>query len=318
LFQAGDEEAPPPRSAGPLPATTPVPAAVASEEKKCASCGWVANPSDVYCPKCGHGLAARAEHYVVCGQCGASVAAPAEFCSKCGKALLKEEDKYRLRTKLQPFDPAVLEPHTPRPAGAPGKDAPDGSVPDRGAPDRGAPDKGAPDKAPSPSSPALRRGEQPLPGPAAGKAVPAGFWVRLVASLVDGFIIALPMMAAGVLSVVLRFGGGLAADGSGTISVPDSVATAGAIVTVLLLIVYPLYFWAVRGSTPGKRLLGLSLVGASGNSPIGMRSAVLRLVGYFLSFVTLGIGFLLVGLTQDKRGLHDRLAETRVVRRRPS
>jgi uncharacterized RDD family membrane protein YckC len=126
------------------------------------------------------------------------------------------------------------------------------------------------------------------------------------------------MMMAGGLSMALRLGGGSAADVSGTISTPDSVAAAGAILTLLLFFVYPLYFWAVRGSTPGKRLLGLSLVGASGNSPIGMRSALLRLVGYFLSFVTLGIGFLLVGLTHDKRGLHDRLAETRVVRRRPS
>ena len=42
--------------------------------------------------------------------------------------------------------------------------------------------------------------------------------------------------------------------------------------------------------------------------------AALRFVGYIVSGVTLGAGFLLIALSDDRRGLHDRIAGTRVVR----
>ena len=53
--------------------------------------------------------------------------------------------------------------------------------------------------------------------------------------------------------------------------------------------------------------------GEDGSSPIGMGRAALRVVGYALSFLVLGIGFLMILF--GGRGLHDHIAGTRVVRR---
>jgi uncharacterized RDD family membrane protein YckC len=43
--------------------------------------------------------------------------------------------------------------------------------------------------------------------------------------------------------------------------------------------------------------------------------ALVRYLAYFLSVFTLGIGFIMVGLRQDKRGLHDLVCDTVVIQR---
>jgi uncharacterized RDD family membrane protein YckC len=70
----------------------------------------------------------------------------------------------------------------------------------------------------------------------------------------------------------------------------------------------------MKGATLGQRLLDLAVEGEDGRFPIGPGRAAIRLFGYALSFLSLGVGFLLVPLTGA--GLHDRLAGTRVVVRR--
>ena len=301
LYQAGEGELSPKEPARPLLATKPLDAsALRSGGTNCSSCGLAANPSDTYCRKCGHEIAVSAERRVVCNHCGSSVPSPAEFCSKCGKTLLKDSDQYHLRTKLQPFDPAVLNAKPPGSSGKSTKTDPRTAV--------------SPD-----SSEGLRRSGQKEPSaarPSAIKEAPAGFWIRLVAYLIDSFLIGLPMMIGGGISVALNFERGAVPGSTGVSPATIGFAVAGVILTALLVIIYPVYFWVVRGSTPGKRLLGLTLVRASGESPIGMRCALLRLVGYFINGFTFGIGFLLIACSEDKRGLHDRLAETREVRRR--
>lgn len=90
--------------------------------------------------------------------------------------------------------------------------------------------------------------------------------------------------------------------------------------TVLWLI-YSLYFvlhgWAQRGGTPGMRLLGLRLVDWHHRVPIGYARALLRAVAMLVSLLTLGVGFLLPVFRRDRKTLHDVLAGTSVVHRRP-
>jgi uncharacterized RDD family membrane protein YckC len=76
---------------------------------------------------------------------------------------------------------------------------------------------------------------------------------------------------------------------------------------------YYVYHWGVKGATPGKRLLGLRVVAVDGSEPIGLSRAAVRVLGYLLSGLTLGIGFLMIAFGGS--ALHDRLAGTRVVRR---
>jgi uncharacterized RDD family membrane protein YckC len=78
---------------------------------------------------------------------------------------------------------------------------------------------------------------------------------------------------------------------------------------------YYVWSWGIRGATTGQRLLDLMVTSDDGRFPIGAGRAGIRLFGYLLSALSLGVGFLLVPLTGS--GLHDRIAGTRVVLRRP-
>ena len=84
-------------------------------------------------------------------------------------------------------------------------------------------------------------------------------------------------------------------------------------VVLALGAVYYVYHWGVKGATPGKRLLGLVVQAEDGSEPIGLARAAIRVLGYVLSALSLGIGFLMIAF--GGAALHDRLAGTRVVRR---
>ena len=65
-------------------------------------------------------------------------------------------------------------------------------------------------------------------------------------------------------------------------------------------------------ATPGKRLLGLYIVTLTGE-PVSPWLAFGRWAAYMLDGLTLDIGFLMIGWTREKTGLHDLLCGTRVV-----
>ena len=67
------------------------------------------------------------------------------------------------------------------------------------------------------------------------------------------------------------------------------------------------------GTTFGKRVFHLKVVSAK-EERLGLFDIVYReTIGRFLCHVSLGFGYLLAGLDQQKCGLHDRLSDTRVV-----
>jgi uncharacterized RDD family membrane protein YckC len=71
-------------------------------------------------------------------------------------------------------------------------------------------------------------------------------------------------------------------------------------------------FWALVGQTPGMRLLSIHLE-AGGLREIGTRRAVRRLLATPVSLLPLGLGFLAILLSPERRGWHDRIAGTTVV-----
>jgi len=81
---------------------------------------------------------------------------------------------------------------------------------------------------------------------------------------------------------------------------------------LLLGALYHVYFWSVKGATPGKELLDLRVETEAGVSPLPLGRAALRVFGYLLSAASLGIGFLMIAFQGS--GLHDRIASTRVVK----
>ena len=84
------------------------------------------------------------------------------------------------------------------------------------------------------------------------------------------------------------------------------------LVSVLIAAGYEIYFVAGRGATLGKMALGLQIVRADG-APISMGLAAGRYFAQWLSGLILMIGYIMAGFDDQKRALHDRICETRVI-----
>ncbi len=131
------------------------------------------------------------------------------------------------------------------------------------------------------------------------------FALRCGAFLID-YIVLISLVVLGTLFARM-LGGGARAAGN---SAETAAVTLTIIVSLLNLGVLP----GLTGLTLGKWATGLRLQRVGGGNP-GIGWALLRhFVGYPLSFVTFGIGFLLATVTVHGRGLHDMIAGTVVVR----
>lgn len=82
---------------------------------------------------------------------------------------------------------------------------------------------------------------------------------------------------------------------------------------LIFLVLYTVGFWAWRGQTLGKIALRVRVVGVDGR-PIGVGRAIVRYIGYLVSTLVFLGGYLMIGLTRRKQGLHDKIARTYVVR----
>lgn len=253
----------------------------------CPSCGKKALTTDRFCRACGSELQKKTS--VPCTACGKTVPLPAEFCGHCGHELPAKDRGAAFATK-----PVKIE--------------------TRDSMDRQLEPLGEDADAKAGKSSAAFRRPRPAKAANARKVKPdeeaAGFGIRLVAGVVDSMILGIPLLVATLLWGTFALDGGDAAPRS----VPTGSLAAVSIGFPLLCLLYYVFFWGARGATPGKSLLGLSVQTEEGDSPIGFRRAVIRVVGYLVSTSILGLGFVMIAFSDDKRALHDRMAGTRVMR----
>jgi len=138
----------------------------------------------------------------------------------------------------------------------------------------------------------------------------AGFVSRALAYVIDGVFVNLGFTALVALLTLLdnAFGGGNGGASNWAIAV-------GSTAWVAIGSSYLLVFWALAGQTPGMRFLGIRLT----ERRLSLRRGLKRLLGLYLSVVTLGIGFLGVVFRENRRGWEDRFSGTEVVydERRP-
>jgi uncharacterized RDD family membrane protein YckC len=138
--------------------------------------------------------------------------------------------------------------------------------------------------------------------------------VRLAAYIIDGLFLLIPEAVVGAaIGSAVFFGQG-----------PNSEwGAARAWVTVVSLLIHAAYFvgfWAARGQTPGMMLLRLRVVRADTGQPVDASTALLRFLPFAVTLVPLigVLAALLIAVTtaidQRKQGIHDRLANTMVVR----
>jgi uncharacterized RDD family membrane protein YckC len=140
------------------------------------------------------------------------------------------------------------------------------------------------------------------PEPAAAPARPAA---RLASALLDMML--LGAIDAAVLYLTLAIAGLSFAD----------VRVIPAIPMLAFLVLlnggYLVGFTAANGQTIGKMLTNIRVVGRDGGR-VDVAGAVVRATGVLLSLIPLGLPYVAVFASPQRRALHDRLAGTRVVK----
>ena len=133
----------------------------------------------------------------------------------------------------------------------------------------------------------------------------APFLLRCAALFIDYMLfLALPVVS---LAFSIVFG-----ETSADIGVGRLAWITGIILFLLNSVLLPMY----RGQSTGKMLLGLSIVRTDGSAPRPADIFRRNLLGYVLTVLTLGIGFLIAAVNSSGRSLHDLVARTVVVRAR--
>ena len=135
----------------------------------------------------------------------------------------------------------------------------------------------------------------------------AGFWIRLGAWFIDYIILAiisaviyLPMTILGVFSM----------------DNPAVFVTFQLITTILNFVIpaaYEIWFVGKYAATPGKMACKLKVVMADGGQ-LSYGRSVGRHFAKYISGLILGIGYIMAGFDDQKRALHDRICDTRVIK----
>ena len=134
----------------------------------------------------------------------------------------------------------------------------------------------------------------------------APFSLRCGALLIDYIVVVSVLALATLLARVFADG----RQGSAFVLTVGYIATAAVAFLNFVVIAN------LSGRTLGKWLAGLRIERKDGET-LSVRRALLRhLVGYPLTLLTLGLGFLFAAFDPQGRALHDRLAGTVVVRSR--
>jgi len=89
----------------------------------------------------------------------------------------------------------------------------------------------------------------------------------------------------------------------------------GVIVAVFVSGAYHTFFVGKYGATPGKLAVGLRIVKSNGE-PVGYPLALGRYFAEWLSWLTLLVGYFMAAFDAEKRTLHDRICDTRVIYKR--
>ena len=120
----------------------------------------------------------------------------------------------------------------------------------------------------------------------------AGFWRRAAAANLDGLVLLIALM------IVALF-------------MPDGVLRL--LVNIVVACAYHAGFHSSSSqATPGKKAFGIKVTDQEGGR-IGLGRAIGRYFATWLSFIVLGIGFLLAAFTRKRQALHDLICSTFVV-----
>lgn len=138
-----------------------------------------------------------------------------------------------------------------------------------------------------------------------------GFGMRLAAAMIDTFILFIPIL---IMVVILT------ADQLPRLTtLPRTVTTTAVlpawtnIVSNLLFYAYFFFTLVAWGQSVGKRVMKIRVIRLDGRKPDWLTAFLRQLLGYTLSSVALGLGYLWVAWDIQKQGWHDKIARTLVI-----
>lgn len=124
----------------------------------------------------------------------------------------------------------------------------------------------------------------------------AGFWIRVVAALVDGLVV-------GIIYLLFAL-----------VALRELDLVAIELVFYVVTYSYSIFMHKAYGQTLGKMALRIRVIRHDGRE-LDWGTVILReLPGKILSGLTLYVGYMLAGFTREKKGLHDMIAGTRVIK----
>lgn len=138
--------------------------------------------------------------------------------------------------------------------------------------------------------------------------VNGGFFVRLAAYLIDIFLVGIALM-------FLRFPMWIVSMFNENNPLTNPILFKFSIWDIFLYLLGVFYFVTITyftGRTLGKRLMNLKVISSSGEKLTFMNVLYRETIGRYLSSL-MCLGYILIGVDSQKRGLHDILCDTRVV-----
>lgn len=160
----------------------------------------------------------------------------------------------------------------------------------------------------------------PQSEPASGVVNPgyAGFWMRLVAYIIDYLLLSFVL---GIIITILAVIFGLSLESWDD---PDDVAAQIMIASTVFglslgaVVVIWLYFALMESgknqATLGKMVLNIKVTDMAGNR-ISFGRATVRFFSKIISSAILYIGYIMIGFTERQQGLHDMIAGCLVVKK---
>jgi len=139
----------------------------------------------------------------------------------------------------------------------------------------------------------------------------AGFWIRVLAFVLDTLILTVIGMLLLVIAVVFvattqYLSGAAAPDFS---SLDGFSRFAPSIIDLIYYVYFPASRWQ---ATPGKRICRIYIIRVDGGR-VTAWLALGRLLAYLVSALPLFLGYFMIGWTKQKTALHDLICGTRVV-----
>ncbi|MEL7197663.1 MAG: RDD family protein [Pseudomonadota bacterium] len=144
----------------------------------------------------------------------------------------------------------------------------------------------------------------------------AGFWIRFVAYIIDYVVMMIFQFIVFAIVGVSAFGATSLDPAAG-----DVFATTVGVIAYLVIVLAGVAYFVIMESSSKQATIGKMALGLIVTDENGGRITWLRALGrYFakiLSALIMLIGYIMIGFTEEKTGLHDIICTTRVVKGKP-